>query len=185
MILSKKAMSITPSLTLKIDAKSKSMKAEGLDIIGFGAGEPDFDTPEYIKDAAKEALDKGFTKYTAATGTVELKKAACQRYLDKYGLTYEPKNCVVSSGAKHSLFNVLQAILNPGDEVVIIKPYWLTYSELVKMADGVPVFVDSYESDMFMPEPAAVDAAGSGINISLSYESTNTGTPSAIFTSSE
>ncbi len=159
MVLSKKAQSITPSLTLKIDAKSKKMKAEGLDVIGFGAGEPDFDTPEYIKDAAKEALDKGFTKYTAATGTPELKKAACKRYLDKYGLVYDAKNCVVSNGAKHSLFNVLQAILNPGDEVVIIKPFWLSYSELVKMADGVPVFAEAYEKDMFLPKPEAIEAA--------------------------
>lgn len=147
MQLSKKALAIAPSLTLKISAMSAEMKKNGIDVIGFGAGEPDFDTPQYIKDAAIEALEKGMTKYTAASGSNELKQAVCERYQKKYGLTYEPSNIVISNGAKHSLFNACQAILNPGDEVIIIAPYWVTYPELVKMADGVPVIVEAVERE--------------------------------------
>lgn len=149
MELSKKATAIAPSLTLKIDALSKQMKAEGKDVIGFGAGEPDFPTPQYIKDAAKQALDVNFTKYTPASGMLELKKAVCSRYKRKYGLSYTPDQVVVSSGAKQSLFNSFQAILNPGDEVIILAPYWLTYPELVKMADGVPVIINTSEDNNF------------------------------------
>lgn len=151
MQLSKKVMAIAPSLTLKIDALSKEMKAQGKDVIGFGAGEPDFDTPEYIKLAAKDALDAGQTKYTPASGIVSLKQAVCKRYERKYGLKFDANQVVVSNGAKHSLFNVMQSILNPGDEVIIIAPYWLTYPELVKMADGVPVFVEAKEENAFHP----------------------------------
>lgn len=147
MQLSKKALAIAPSLTLKISAMSAEMKKNGIDVIGFGAGEPDFDTPQYIKDAAIEALAKGMTKYTAASGSNELKSAVCERYQRKYGLAYEPANVVISNGAKHSLFNACQAILNPGDEVIIIAPYWVTYPELVKMADGVPVIVEAVERE--------------------------------------
>lgn len=159
MELSKKAMAISPSLTLKIDALSKQMKAEGKDVIGFGAGEPDFPTPEYIKLAAKEALDNDFTRYTPASGTLDLKKAVCTRYKKKYGLTYSPDQVVISNGAKHSLFNTFQAILNPGDEVIIISPYWLTYPELVKMADGVPVYVEAKEENNFKATVEEIEAA--------------------------
>ncbi len=159
MKLSEKALAISPSLTLKITAMAKEMKAEGLDVVGFGAGEPDFDTPQNIKDAAKRALDMGLTKYTPASGTNELKQAICH-YLKRHcEISYEPTQIVISNGAKHSLFNSLQAILNPGDEVIIVAPYWLTYPELVKMADGVPVYVDALEENNFEPTRAAIEAA--------------------------
>ncbi len=159
MKLSEKALAISPSLTLKITAMAKEMKAEGLDVVGFGAGEPDFDTPQNIKDAAKRALDMGLTKYTPASGTNELKQAICH-YLKKHcEISYEPTQIVISNGAKHSLFNSLQAILNPGDEVIIIAPYWLTYPELVKMADGIPVYVDALEENNFEPARADIEAA--------------------------
>lgn len=162
MNFSKKALAISPSLTLKITAMEKEMVKNGKDVIGFGAGEPDMDTPEYIKQAAKEALDKGFTKYTPASGTMDLKKAVAGRLLKKYGLEYQPTQIVISNGAKHSLFNALQAILNPGDEVVIIAPYWVTYPELVKMADGVPVYVEALEENNFEPALADIEAAVTG-----------------------
>jgi aspartate aminotransferase len=143
MVLSNKALGITPSMTLSIDAMAKKLKKEGRDVVGFGAGEPDLDTPENIRNAAKKALDQGLTRYTPASGMPELKSAIAQRFQDKYGLLYEADDIVVSNGAKHSLFNVFAAILNPGDEVIIPAPYWLTYPELVKMSDGVPVIVQT------------------------------------------
>lgn len=143
MNLSKKALNISPSMTLKISAMAKKMKQEGRDVVGFGAGEPDFDTPEYIKRAAKNALDMGLTKYTPAAGMTELREAVSERFQKKYALAYEPSDIVVSNGAKHSLFNIFAAILNPGDEVIIPVPYWVTYPELVCMNDGVPVFVET------------------------------------------
>lgn len=149
MELSKRVMGIAPSLTLKITAMSNELTAQGRNVIGFGAGEPDFTTPQFIKDAAKEALDKGLTKYTPSSGTNDLRKAFADRLYAKYGLEYSPKCIIVSNGAKHSLFNVCQAVLNPGDECIIIAPYWLTYPELVKMADAVPVFVETTEQNGF------------------------------------
>ena len=141
--LSKKATQVKPSSTLAITAKAKAMKAEGIDVVGFGAGEPDFDTPANIKDAAKKALDDGFTKYTPAGGTVELKEAVCKKFKERNGLDYTKEQIVISNGGKHSLCNVFQAILNPGDEVIIPAPFWLTYPETVKLCDGVPVYVDT------------------------------------------
>jgi aspartate aminotransferase len=149
MKLSDRVMGIAPSLTLKITAMSNELKAQGRNVIGFGAGEPDFTTPQFIRDAAKEALDKGLTKYTPSSGTNDLRKAFADRLLAKYGLEYAPKNIIVSNGAKHSLFNVCQAVLNPGDECIIPAPYWLTYPELVKMAGAVPVYVETTEHDGF------------------------------------
>lgn len=146
MNLSKKALGVSPSMTLKISAMAKKMKQEGRDVVGFGAGEPDFDTPEYIKNAAKEALDKGLTKYTPASGMPELKAAVAQRFAKKYSLEYAPQDIVISNGAKHSLFNTFSAILNPGDEVIIPAPYWVTYPELVQMTDGVPVIIETDET---------------------------------------
>jgi len=142
-------MSISDSLTLAIDAKAKKMKAEGMDVIGFGAGEPDFPTPQFIIDAAKEALDKGFTRYTPSSGMIELKEAICEKLQKENNLKYSPSEIIVSNGAKHSLYNIFQAILNPGDEVIIPTPYWLTYPELVKMAGGIPVFLDAGEENEF------------------------------------
>lgn len=145
MNLSKKALGVSPSMTLKISAMAKKLKADGRDVVGFGAGEPDFGTPENIKKAAIEALDKGMTRYTPASGTAELKSAVADRLNNKYGLEYQPSDIVISNGAKHSLFNVFAAILNPGDEVIVPVPYWVTYPEIVKMNDGVPVFVQGGE----------------------------------------
>ena len=149
MELSKKALSISPSSTLAIDAKAKKMKAEGIDIIGFGAGEPDFDTPDHIKAAAIKAINDGFTKYTPASGTLELKQAVCNKFKKDNGLDYKPANIVISNGAKHSLVNAFQAILNPGDEVIIPAPFWVSYPEMVKLADGVPVILNSTEEEGF------------------------------------
>lgn len=149
MKLSRKAEAITSSVTLEITAKAKKMKSEGIDVISFGAGEPDFDTPDYIKDAAIEAIKKGFTKYTPASGTTELKKSICNKLETENGLTYNPSQILVSNGAKHSLNNALIAILNPGDEVIVPVPYWVSYPELIKLADGVPVYVDTLEEDRF------------------------------------
>ena len=159
MQLSEKALAISPSLTLKITAMAKEMKARGLDVVGFGAGEPDFDTTQHIKDAAVEAIRIGMTKYTPASGTLELKKAVCANLKRNHGLSYEPNQIVISNGAKHSLFNTFQAIVNPGDEVLVIAPYWLTYPELVKMAGGVPVYVEAKESNNFEPLAADIEAA--------------------------
>lgn len=159
MELSKKSQSIEASITLSIDAKAKKMKAEGVDVIGFGAGEPDFDTPAFIKNAAKEALDLGMTKYTPASGTIDLKKAICAKLKKQNGIGYEPSNIVVSNGAKHSLFNAFAAILNPGDEVIIPAPYWVSYPEIVKLSDGVPVFVEGSEENGFNPTTADLRAA--------------------------
>ncbi len=159
MQLSKKALGISPSLTLGISAMASEMKKRGEDVISFGIGEPDFDTPDYIKRAAVLAIQEGRTKYTPVAGIPELKKAICDRYFEKYGLKYDPSQVVVSNGAKQALFNIFQSILNPGDEVILLAPYWLTYPEQVRMADGVPVFVQSREEDGFQADPAAIEAA--------------------------
>jgi len=157
MNLSAKALGISPSITLKVTALAKKMKQEGRDVVGFGAGEPDFDTPANIVEAAKKALDLGLTRYTPAAGTVELRKAVVQHLMDKNGLSYEPGQIVISNGAKHSLFNAFAAILNPGDEVIIPMPYWLTYPELVRMHDGVPVFLET--DDTFKATADSIRAA--------------------------
>ncbi len=143
MNLSNKALGIAPSVTLKITAMAKKMRQEGRDVVGFGAGEPDFDTPPHVIEAAKKALDAGHTRYTPASGLVELRAAVAERLLGKYDLKYEPEDIVISNGAKHSLFNVFAALLNPGDEVLIPAPYWLTYPELVRMSDGLPVIIET------------------------------------------
>ncbi|MBX4259017.1 pyridoxal phosphate-dependent aminotransferase [Clostridium estertheticum] len=149
MVLSKKAGKISTSLTLDITAKAKKMKADGIDVIGFGAGEPDFNTPKNIREAAIKAINEGMTKYTAASGIIELKQAIIKKLKKDNSLNYITDQIIVSTGAKQCLANVLQAILNPGDEVIIGAPYWVSYPELVKLADGVPVFVETEESNKF------------------------------------
>ncbi len=149
MKLSNKSLSISPSSTLAIDAKAKKMKSEGIDVIGFGAGEPDFDTPVHIKEAAIKAINEGFTKYTPASGTLELKEAVCRKFKSDNGLLYKPSNIVISNGAKHSLVNAFQAICNPGDEVIIPAPFWVSYPEMVKLAEGVPVIINTTEEEGF------------------------------------
>lgn len=135
------------------------MKEDGKPVVSFGAGEPDFNTPQYILDAAKTALDKGLTKYTPASGTVALRQAIAQKLQADNGLRYDPAQIVVSNGAKHSLCNAFMAILDPGDEVLIPAPYWLTYPELVKLADGVPVILHTDERNSFKLTPAQLKAA--------------------------
>ena len=139
--LSKKAMAVKPSSTLSITAKANELKANGIDVVGFGAGEPDFNTPDNICEAAKKSIDNGFTKYTPVPGTLELRKAICNKFKNFNNLYYEPEQIVVSNGGKHSLTNIFSVILNPGDEVIIPSPYWLSYPEIVRLADGVPVYV--------------------------------------------
>jgi aspartate aminotransferase len=136
-------------MTLEITAKAKQLKAQGVDVIDFGVGEPDFDTPDYIKEAAIDAIKKGYTKYTPSSGISELKKAVCDKLLKDNGLKYQPDQIVISNGAKHSIYNALCAILNPGDEVIIPVPYWLSYPEMVRLAYGKPVFVKTKAENDF------------------------------------
>lgn len=139
--LSRKAQQVKPSSTLAITAKAKELRAQGKDVVGFGAGEPDFNTPENVCEAAVKAIHSGFTKYTPASGTQELKEAICKKFAAFNHLNYAPNQIVISNGGKHSLSNVFDAILNPGDEVIIPAPYWLSYPEMVKLSDGVPVYI--------------------------------------------
>ena len=141
--LSKKAQAVKPSSTLAITAKAKELRAQGIDVVGFVAGEPDFNTPENIRKAAIDALEDGFTKYTPVSGIMELRQAISDKFASFNGLTYKPEQIVVSNGGKHSLTNAIIAITNPGDEFVIPAPYWLSYPEMVKLADGVPVAVNT------------------------------------------
>lgn len=159
MELSRKALQVSASPTLAIDAKFKAMKAEGIDVIGFGCGEPDFDTPDNIKAAAVTAIENGQTKYTPASGTMDLKKAICEKLKRDNGLDYTPANIVVSNGAKHSLMNTFDAIINPGDEIIVPAPYWVSYTEMIKMADGVPVIIETKEEDGFVFTPEQLKAA--------------------------
>lgn len=140
--LSKKALAVKPSSTLAITAKAKKMRSEGIDVVGFGAGEPDFNTPKNICDAAKKAIDEGFTKYTPAAGTIDLREAVSKKFETFNHLKYDVSQIVISNGGKHSLTNVFEAIINPGDEVIIPSPFWLSYPEMVKLCDGVPVIVN-------------------------------------------
>jgi len=138
---------LTPSLTLAIDSKAKALKAEGVDVCGFGAGEPDMDTPEHIKAAAIEALNKGLTKYTPSSGIPELRQAISKKLSADNKLEYKPGQVIVSNGAKQSCFNAIAAVLNPGDEVIIPAPFWLSYPEMVRIAGGVPVIVNTKEEN--------------------------------------
>jgi aspartate aminotransferase len=152
-ILSEKALELKPSATLAISAKEKELKAQGVDVVGFGAGEPDFPTPEHIREAAKRSLDRCETFYTPVGGTPELKKAVAGRFAEDYQLVYSPGQIVVSCGAKHSLYNIFNAILDPGDEVLIFSPYWVSYPEMVALAGGKPVIVPTAEEKGFVPDP--------------------------------
>ncbi len=151
--ISKKAKSISPSPTLSLDAKFKQMKKQGIPVVGFGAGEPDFDTPKNVSLAGIKAIENGFTKYTPASGTVELKEAICAKIKRDSGLEYGIENIVVSNGGKHCLTNIFMAICEPGDEVIIPTPFWVSYPEMVKMADGVPVFLATTEETNFKFSP--------------------------------
>ncbi len=158
-MLSQRAIDAAPSPTLAITAKANALKAEGKDIISFGAGEPDFDTPQNVKDAAIAALAKGDTKYTPSSGTVALKDAIIAKLRRDNDLTYSRSEIIVSCGAKHSIYNVMQAMLNPGDEVIIPAPYWVSYPEQVKLAGGVPVVVAADDRAGFLVDAAMIERA--------------------------
>lgn len=151
--LSQRTQSIKPSPTLAVTARAAELRAEGKDIIGLGAGEPDFDTPEHIKAAAIESLNKGQTKYTAVDGTVELKKAIIDKFKRENNLEYNSNQVLVSCGAKHSLYNLFQAILNPGDEIIIPAPYWVSYPDMAKLAGAEPVIIKTSIDDHFKITP--------------------------------
>ncbi|MGO8672602.1 MAG: pyridoxal phosphate-dependent aminotransferase [Capsulimonadaceae bacterium] len=155
--LSERAINAAPSPTLAITAKVNALKASGVNVVGFGAGEPDFDTPANIKEAAAAALAAGDTKYTPSSGTVALKDAIIGKLKRDNGLTYARNEIIVSCGAKHSIYNLLQAILDPGDEVIIPSPYWVSYPEQVKLADGVPVIAATTDETGFLTSAAAIE----------------------------
>jgi aspartate aminotransferase len=157
--IARRAASLSPSLTLAIDSKAKQMKAEGHDVVGFGAGEPDFDTPQHIKDAAVKALADGFTKYTPSSGIPELRQAIADKFLRENGLKYKPSQIIVSSGGKHSCFNVIMALCEEGDEVIIPAPYWLSYPEMVKLAAATPVILTTIDKTEFKVTPEQLRAA--------------------------
>ncbi len=148
--LSERTLSISPSVTLAVDARAKQLRAEGLDVIGFSAGEPDFCTPEYINDAGKFAIDAGITRYTPVAGTLDLRQKICDKFIHDNGVEYTPAEVIVSSGAKQSLFTALSAIINPGDEVLVPSPCWLSYPEMIRMAGGTPVLVHGREENNFV-----------------------------------
>lgn len=147
--ISRIAKSIAPSATVAVDTMAKQMKADGIDVIGFGAGEPDFNTPDPVKVAAIKAISDNLTRYTPATGIVPLRKAICQWIEKDTGVVYQPNQICVTSGAKHNVFVALQALCNPGDEVILPAPYWVTYEEAIKMAGGVPVIVRTNEETRY------------------------------------
>jgi aspartate aminotransferase len=162
MKLADRVNKIQPSPTLAIDAKAKALKAQGVDVVGFGAGEPDFDTPANIKEAAKKAIDAGFTKYTPVGGTDELKDAIIAKMKRDHGLEYTREEISVACGAKHSLYNISQALIQEGDEVIIPAPYWVSYPDQVVLAGGTPVFIETDETTEFKITPAQLEKAITG-----------------------
>jgi len=159
MKLAKRVSALTPSTTLAITAKAKEMKDQGIDVIGLGAGEPDFNTPVEIIEEAYSAMLRGQTKYTPSNGLPALRKTICDKLLKDQGLTYSPGEVVVTNGAKHALYTLFQAILDPGHEVIIPTPYWVSYPEQVILAEGVPVFIEGYEHQQFKVTPEQIEAA--------------------------
>ena len=158
-MLADRLKTLAPSSTLAVQAKAKELRARGVDVISFGAGEPDFDTPQRIKDAALHAMRRGQTKYTEVGGVPELRAAVCAKLKRDNGLDYEPADILVSVGAKHTLFNLVMALINPGDEVLVPSPYWVSYPEQVRMLGGVSVEVATSETTGFDLDPAALAAA--------------------------
>ncbi len=159
MKLARRVQALTPSTTLAITAKAKELKAQGLDIIGLGAGEPDFNTPQHIIDQATASMNEGQTKYTPSAGLPKLKEAIAAKLLRDQQLEYKPSEIIVASGAKHALYILFQAILDEGDEVIIPTPYWVSYPEQVKLADGIPVYIEGKESNSFKITPEQLEAA--------------------------
>lgn len=150
---------IKPSATMAITAKAKQLQSEGVDVVGFGAGEPDFDTPAHIKQAAIDAIQKGVTKYTAGNGTPQLRKAVAERFRADYGLNYTADQIIVSNGAKQSLYNLLRTVIEPGDEVLVIGPYWVSYPDMIQLSGGKAVIVATSYDNGFRPTRAAIEAA--------------------------
>ncbi len=159
MYLAKRVKALNPSSTLQITALAKKLSQEGQDIVSFGAGEPDFDTPDYIKEFAINAIRAGFTKYTPSTGIIELKKAICEKFKKENNLIYTPEQAVVSSGAKHCIFNIILAVVEEGDEVIIPAPYWVSYPEMVTVARGVSKFVYTESANSFKITPEKLEKA--------------------------
>jgi aspartate aminotransferase len=155
--IAERISSISVSSTMKVAADAEKLRAQGVDVVDFGAGEPDFPTPENIKQAAIRALEQNFTKYTAAGGTAELKKAVCERHARDFGTAYSPAECLITVGGKHVIFNLVQALINPGDEVAIPVPYWVTYKDVVNYAGGKCVFVDTDEQSGFAVTAAMIE----------------------------
>lgn len=158
MKLADRTTRIVPSPTLKVSATAKTMAAQGIDVIDFSAGEPAFDTPDFVKEAAHSAIAAGFTRYTPASGTDELKRAICDKLSRDQGIQYEPSQILVSCGAKHTLYNMAQALLNPGDEVIIPAPYWVSYPDIVRLAEGQPVILETREADGYAIDPQRLEA---------------------------
>ena len=157
--LANRVMALTPSTTLAITAKAKELKEKGVDVIGLGAGEPDYNTPQHILDAAVRSMNEGHTKYTPSAGLPALKKAIIEKFERDQGLTYKPNEIIVANGAKHALYTLFQVLLNDGDEVIIPTPYWVSYPEQVKLAGGVPIYVDGLESKQFKITPEQLETA--------------------------
>jgi aspartate aminotransferase len=157
--LSNRVNSIKPSPTLAVTTRARELRESGKDVIGLGAGEPDFDTPQHIKDAAIKAIQDGFTKYTAVDGTPALKQAIIDKYERDNGLQYEANQILVSAGGKHSIFNMIEALINPGDEVIIPAPYWVSYPDIVKLAEGVPVIISAGIEQEYKISPVQLELA--------------------------
>jgi len=155
--LAERVKNLKPSATLTVDAKAKVLKESGVEVINLSAGEPDFDTPDYIKEAAKKALDNGMTKYVAIPGLLSLRKAICERLKIDYGFNYTPEEILVTTGAKQAIFNFLLAVLNKGDEVLILSPYWVSYPAMVEIAEGIPKIIPSSIEKKFEPDISEIE----------------------------
>ena len=173
MKVSKRAQAVPPSATMAVATKAKELKAAGVDVVGFGAGEPDFDTPEYIKKAAIKALNAGKTGYTATPGIPELRKAIADKLLKDNGLTYSPEQIIANIGAKHSVYETMQAVIDPGDEVLTPRPYWVTYPEAIKLAGGVPKVIETDSANSYKVTPEQLKAAISSKTAMLIINSPN------------
>ena len=159
MKISQRAQSVPPSATIAVTARAKELKAQGVDVVGFGAGEPDFDTPQYIKDAAVKAMQEGQTKYTAAAGIPPLKAAIAEKLQRDCGLKYAPEQVIVNMGGKHSVYEAMQAVLDPGDEVILPRPYWVTYPETIKLAGAVAKVIETDKANSYKITPEQLKAA--------------------------
>src|SRR5215471_4210773 len=155
--IAERISSISVSSTMKVSSDAEKLRSEGVDVVDFGAGEPDFPTPDNIKQAAVRAMEQNFTKYTAAGGILELKKAVCESHARDFGTDYKPSECMITVGGKHVIFNLVQALVNPGDEVVIPVPYWVTYQDVVNYAGGKCVFVNTDEAQGFILTAAMLE----------------------------